>query len=80
MSAIEAANIQYQYVKTRMGCQKGYRVYFDGQLIGCVIQDWEKSWGGACWTIKREGEEKVTLKTRREASTFLRQIWQEVAS
>ena len=80
MNTIQAANVEYKYTKTRIGLQHGYKVFVEGELIGQVIQDWKKVWGGDCWTIKREGEETVTLKTRKEASTFLRQISQEVSA
>lgn len=77
MNIIQAANVEYRYVKIRMGCQKGYTVYCNDGLVGHVIQDWEKSWGGACWTIKRDGERKVTFKTRLDAARHLRYIAQE---
>jgi hypothetical protein len=77
MKIIHSADIEYRYVKIRMGCQKGYKVYCNGEPVGQVIQDWEKSWGGNCWTIRREGQQKVTFKTRLDAARHLRYIAQE---
>ncbi len=68
---------EYKYIKTRVGPQDGYKVFFEDQLIGRVIKDWEKCWGGVCWTIRREGEPKVTFETRRSASEYLYHLSEE---
>jgi len=68
----EIMSVQYKYVKTRVGAQHAYKVYHEGEFIGQVIQDWAKLWGGACWSIKSEGDQKVIFDTRRSASHYLK--------
>lgn len=68
---------EYKYVKARIGAQDGYKVFLEGELLGRVIKDWEKVWGGDCWTIRGEGRPKVTFGTRRDAANYLRDISKE---
>lgn len=77
MMFMQEYDIKYVYVKTQIGPRDGYEVFLEGDLLGRVWRDWEKSWGGVCWTIRGEGRPKVTFSTRRVASHYLRQLTQE---
>ena len=65
--------IKYRYVKISIGSQKGYKVYFNDELIGHVISDWAKVMGGDCWSFEIAGQ-RYRFATRREASHRLRKL------